>query len=149
MAKYGSFRYGQKRYKSSYTKINWTKDDYYNYYDLNRVEYNTYLIASYLSGLGYNIPNLAIRTDRDETSIEFLSSINRLEQNIKTVQENFINISEFPSPKTWKIGNGFNNTDANRFDNNLYLLFIWSRLAKDNLNYCGTFTCGEEVVLSG
>ena len=58
-------------------KTDWTKDDYYNAEDLNRIEINTQFLAEYLVKIQYPSISLeTVKTDRDMTSIDFISSIN-------------------------------------------------------------------------
>lgn len=127
-------------------KINWTSEDYYNFEDLNRVENNTLEIANYLRAIQYTIPLETVKTDRDMTSIDFLNSINRVERNIESIKNNFLTPPNWQDKKIWSLGMGFDFRDANRLENNLKLLYEWSLIAKDNLVYCGTFSCGEDVI---
>lgn len=125
-------------------KTNWTSEDYYNAEDLNRVEINTEFVASYLRELQYNIPNQIYVVDRDKLSIDFISSINRVESNIEALKDAFITPPGYQQKKTWAVGMGFDYRDANRLERNLQLLYEWAHLAKENLKYCGTFYCGED-----
>ena len=128
-------------------KIDWTANDYYNAEDLNRVESNTKYIADYLTGLSYKIPELEVKTDRDITSIDSVSSINRIEENIEAIEDNFITPPGYQNSKNWALGMSYDYRDANRLENNLKLLYEWALIAKENLVYCGTFACGEEGVI--
>lgn len=125
-------------------KIDWTANDYYNAEDLNRVESNTKYIADYLTGLSYKIPELEVKTDRDITSIDSVSSINRIEENIEAIEDNFITPPGYQNRKNWALGMSYDYRDANRLENNLKLLYEWAYIAKENLVYCGTFYCGED-----
>jgi hypothetical protein len=125
-------------------RTNWTSKDFYNAEDLNRVEANTQFVAEYLNSLYYNITLETIKTDRDMTSIDFLSSINRVEQNIEALKDGFITPPEWQSKRIWSLGMGFDYKDANRLEINLKLLYEWALIAKDNLVYCGTFSCGTD-----
>jgi hypothetical protein len=125
-------------------KRNWTADDYYNDDDLNRVEANTQYIAEYLKDMDYLMPKLTIKTDRDMRSIDFISSINRVENNLDEVKNNFITPIGWQNKKIWSLGKGFDFTDANRLENNLYLLYSLAKIAKENIIYSGTFNCGTD-----
>lgn len=127
-------------------KTDWTSNDYYNADDLNRVEANTQFIAELLEEMQYAIPLGEIRTDRDMTSIDFVSSINRVERNIDAIRENMLTPPSYQAMKVWPQKTGFSYLDANRFEMNLKLLYEWALLIKDNFIYCGTFNCGEEVI---
>lgn len=130
-------------------KLDWKETDYHNYADLNRVENNTLEVANYLNGIQYNIPVLTSKTDRDNSFIDFLSSINRIENNIETVKNSFLIPPGYQGSKAWSIGLGFSYLDAIRLENNLSLLYQWSMIAKDNQRFCGIYNCGEEVIFSG
>lgn len=125
-------------------KTNWTEYDYYNADDLNRVEANIQYIAEYLNSLAYNVILEDVKTDRDMTSIEFLSGINRVERNIDAIRNSFITPPGWLNKKIWALGIGFDYKDANRLENNLKLLYEWAVIVKENLIYCGTFSCGSE-----
>lgn len=128
-------------------KVDWTVDDYCEYSDLNRIEINTQELANYLTGLQYSIPALTHVTVRDISHIDFVSSINRIENNIETIKNNFIQPVGYQNAKTWAVGIGFTYLDAIRLETNLKLLYDLFLVAKNNLRYCGTFACGEEGVI--
>lgn len=125
-------------------KTNWTIEDYYNADDLNRVEANTQYIAEYLNSLDYYITLETVKTDRDMMSLDFISSINRVERNIETIKNNFLTPPGYQNSKIWSLGKGFDYSDANRLESNLYLLYLYAKIAKDNLIYCGTLECGSD-----
>jgi hypothetical protein len=129
-------------------KTNWTNEDYYNAEDINRVENNTLEVANYLNDLQYVISLETVKTDRNMTSIDFLSSINRIERNIDTIKNNFLIPPDYQNKKNWTLGMGFSYLDANRWENNLNSLYKWALAVKDNYKYCGTFYIGEEVILN-
>lgn len=127
-------------------KVNWNSNDYYNFADLNRVESNIQFVADYLVSMGYAIPLEAIVTNRDMLSIDFVSSINRVERNLDSIRANLITPPTYQDMKVWSKGMGFNFDDANRYERNLLLLYKWADLIAQSFKYCGTFNCGEEVV---
>lgn len=125
-------------------KTDWTSDDYHNAEDLNRVEYNTQFVAEFLENIGYTIPLDTVITNRTIDYIDFISSINRVEQNLDSIRENFITPPGYEPMKTWTNKMGFSYKDANRLENNLELLYEWAKNVYENLKYCGTFYAGEE-----
>lgn len=125
---------------------NWESNDNYNFDDLNRVENNTSYVAAFLRSIQYQIPTQTIVTNRDKTSIDFISGINRVENNIEQLKNAFVSPPGYQPKKIWTVGIGFNHNDANRLESNLKLLYDWAHLAKDNLRYCGTFVCGGDVI---
>lgn len=128
-------------------KTDWTSSDYYNADDLNRVEVNTQFVANYLRDIQYNIPVLVSVEGRTAKSIEFISSVNRVEDNVESIRTNFLTPPGYQDKKTWYLGRGFDFKDANRLEQNLQLLYDWAVIAKENQIYCGTFACGEEGVI--
>lgn len=125
-------------------KLNWKDTDKYNAADFNRVENNTVEVANRLNDLMYLISLGATNTGRDTSYIDFISSINRIENNIDIIKNGFLSPPGWQDKKTWSVGMGFDYKDANRLENNLFLLYSWSQIAKDNLIYSGTFNCGAD-----
>lgn len=125
-------------------KTDWTREDYYDADDLNRVEANTQFIARYLREIQYNVPALTSIEDRTPESIDFISSINRVEGNIESIRTSFLTPPGYQERKIWALGMGFDYRDANRLENNLSLLYEWAIKAKENQVFCGTFACGAE-----
>ena len=128
-------------------KTDWTKDDFYNFEDLDAVEINTEFIAALLSDLGVTV-NLSTVKNRTMYSFEYFDSLNRIESNIKTLADNFYVPTGWITPKTnWQSGHRFDYRDANRLEKNLLLLYTLLMNVFESLKYCGTFTCGEEDVI--
>ncbi|MBU3208680.1 Ig-like domain-containing protein [Clostridium algidicarnis] len=127
-------------------KTNWDPEDFYNAEDLNRVEINT----QYISELANQLftPNIKLDTvvvDRNYSTIEFAESLNRVENNI---QKLFLKgISKLQPMKTnWLVGDTFSFKDANRYEQNLDILYPVFKYNLFNINYCGTLNCGEENI---
>lgn len=127
-------------------KIDWGPDDYYNAEDFNRVENNTLEVVKLINELlGSDIKLEPVVTNRNYSSIEFPDSLNRIERNIE--KDSSLNLNGIvPMKTTWKVGDSFSYRDANRLENNLYI--IYSLLIKNigNVPYCGTFNCGSQVI---
>lgn len=125
-------------------KIDWTREDVINYDDFNAVEHDTETIRQYLNSISYEVPALTVKTNRDKTSIDYLSSINRIEQNLEAIRQNFVTPLGYLGSKTWEVGTGFDYNDANRLEKNVKMLMELGLLVYDNFRYCGTITCGDE-----
>lgn len=125
-------------------KLDWTKDDYFNAEDFNRIEANTQFVHDYLYNMQYDISLSGINIGRDSTSIDFISSINRIEENIESLKSGFLTPPGWQNTETWLLGKSFDYTDANRLESNLNLLYEYAKLAKDCLIYSGTFNCGTD-----
>jgi len=126
-------------------KTDWSSEDCYNFEDLNRVESNTKIVAG-LVKLFDRIPDLETNTNRDMSSIEFAESLNRIENNIKILGERRI-LPGWISPKMdWEHNQKFSYVDANRLEKNLKLLYEYYKGNSSLFQYCGAYTCGEEVI---
>ncbi|OMF54673.1 hypothetical protein BK138_16065 [Paenibacillus rhizosphaerae] len=126
-------------------KLNWNKDDYYNFDDLNRVENNTEVVAE-LVGYFVTLPTLNFITDRDMSSIDFADSLNRVEGNIDVLGQRHKPEGWIQNKTDWSANDPFSFSDAVRLESNLALLYSYYKSNLANFNYCGAFTCGEELV---
>lgn len=127
-------------------KLNWTEDNYYNAEDLNRVETNTLEVAQLIEQLiGVNVNLESTVTNRDYSSIEFADSLNRVERNLEKLS--VLDLDGLRQLKTnWQVGDSFSYKDAVRLENNLSILYNVLSKNITNINYCGVFNCGEEVI---
>lgn len=130
------------------SKLDWSPNDFINYDDFNRIENNVQEVAAYLNSIQYSVPILAIVVDRNYSWIDFISSINRIEQNIETIRTSFITPGGYGPAKTWSAGKGFSFEDANRLERNLALLLNLGMLVYESFVYCGSFICGQALPLS-
>lgn len=129
-------------------KIDWEPTDYYNFEDLNRVEYYTQLVSELVVFFRGNTAANNFFSERDMTSIEFADSLNRLEKNIEVLLSELNNPTGTIQPKTdWWYNTSFSYIDANRLETNLLLLYKYVQGNINNFKYCGTFTCGDEGVI--
>lgn len=128
-------------------KTDWKKEDFINSSDFNRIEGNTDEVRNYLNSIQYDIPTLTTITNRTNASIDFVSSINRIENNIEVIKNNFATPLDWKPKVNWSLGLGFTHDDVNRLENNLKSLLELGQLAFQNFKYCGTVTCGEEGVI--
>lgn len=125
------------------TPKTFTKDDYYNFEDLNRVENNTEVITTLLN-LYFKQTNIVINKLRDMRTIEFSDSLNRVEGNMDVLKNNFYTPLQWEKPKTnWEAEDSFSYEDANRLEKNLLALFNLINGNIDNFQYCGAYICGE------
>ncbi|MEG0133491.1 MAG: hypothetical protein RR891_06005 [Clostridium sp.] len=116
-------------------KTNWSKDDYYNAEDLNRVENNTKVVADMLG-----VQTTNIITNRDYSSLLFSETLNRIESSIEAL--NVINMEWQKMKTTWVEGEPFSYKDANRLEVNIANLYsILSRNLRSQ-KYCGNTICG-------
>ena len=128
-------------------KTNWTAQDYYTHYDLNRVEDMTLEVTDEVNEyLNIHIINTLVR-NRNMYAIEYASSLNRIEGNIKRLGDYLAYIT-LETPKTdWKYDDPFDYRDANRLEQNLLLMYVYLTGNKNNQNrYCGQVIAGEKGV---
>ncbi|MBB6716375.1 hypothetical protein [Clostridium gasigenes] len=127
-------------------KSDWKSEDSYNAEDLNRVEINTLEVASLIEQVvDINVNLEETTTTRNYSSIEFADSLNRVERNLQKLS--VINLNGLKDLKTtWKVGDSFSYVDAIRLENNLVILHKVLEENLININYCGTFNCGEGVI---
>lgn len=126
-------------------KTDWTKDDYYNAVDLNRVEANTQCIKDYLVELGYT-PNIGIIKSWVVLDFIDINDINRVENNIEALGVSFYKPTDWGDKENWIADKKFNYLDAIRYENNIKILMEMIKLIKDNIKYSGAFSAGEEVI---
>lgn len=126
-------------------KTDWNSQDYYNFYDLNRVESNTQIIVDLLRLFDTNV-NLDINKNRDMKTIEFADSINRIEGNIELLRQRYTPLGWEESKLDWLWDDPFSYKDANRLERNLFALYRHYKGNLDNRRHCGAYTCGEEVI---
>lgn len=124
-------------------KTDWTKEDYYNSDDLNRVEANTEYLARSLAAAGYTMVLEPVETGRGYTRIELTDDLNRVERNIHALVMGFIQPPDYVQPKIWEPG-PHDYRDANRLEQNLQLLYDWLLAVVAGFKHCGAFACGEE-----
>lgn len=125
----------------------WDNADYYNYWELNRIEEITKNMPELISVLKECPPVTNVIADRNIESIEFKDSLNRLEGNIKKLIEQLNNPPGTVEPKTyWWYNMPFSFEDANRLEQNLKLMYEHVVGNLGYIRHCGMYTCGEEVI---
>lgn len=151
-----------------YTKLDWLQTEKYNYYDVNRLESNMQELATLIQAIGYTTGNYTFVTNRTATDIEYISSINRIEDILEDMQSKFgvpsftfttldsknIKFSDLGvgetfatfdlSKKKWYVGTTFSYLDANRWENLVSLFKYYTEVIPMSYQYCGTFDCGED-----
>ena len=126
-------------------KLDWLPSDYYNAEDLNRVEQATLVVRDRVIVFrGQIVPIDGTNTTRDETTIEFADSLNRIETNILRLKLTFPETYLFNSSKTdWTYDSPFTFVDARRLEQDLYNM--WYRI-ENNISYipyAGQLYAGE------
>ena len=123
-------------------KLNWTKDDYYNFQDLNRVENNTGVIRELQAIMDSDIPLVTV-INRDMKSIDFYDSWNRVENNINLLGQRYIPVGWIVPKTDWVENTKFDYNDARRMELDLNLLYMHYQGNVDRLRYSGIHSCGE------
>jgi len=127
-------------------KTDWTREDYYNAEDINRVEANTQFVADYLESMGYIAELQEVKPNWTMEDFPTIGEINRIEKNIDALRECFYMLPGYRAMKIWPQVPRFSYEDANRYERNLELLYKWAQLTFEGYRYCGTFYSGEEVI---
>lgn len=124
--------------------------DYYNYYDLNRVETNCDMVADSIATIKTR-PAITTVTNRTQASIDYFDSLNRIEGNIGTIKDAIGQPLTWTTPKTnWVSAySSFGYADANRLESNLYELYKLTSNVIDEMEYCGAITAGQSFNLGG
>jgi hypothetical protein len=125
----------------------WAASDTIGFADFNRIETNVGILADYLTEIQYELPERVDVVGRTQASMEYLSSINRLETNIDGIRQSFVTPVEYPGFKEWSLGMGFTAGDINRLELDLALLYQYAQLVPPSFKYCGELVCGTEEFL--
>lgn len=124
-------------------KLNWLPTNSIEAADWNRIENNVQEVATYLNSINYTLPAMSFTTNRTQTSVDYLTSINRIEQNLESIRTSFVTPPGYLPGETWAVGKGFDYTDANRLESNVQLLMEYGVLAFKSYRYCGVAICGQ------
>jgi chitodextrinase len=117
-----------------------------NYAEVNQVEANTAALAAYMQKLQYNIPALSVLSNRDQTFVDTIKSINRLEDNIDALRTSFMTPPGYLTKKLWGVGVRLYYDDPNRWEKNLQNLFDYAVSVQKSMIYCGDVTAGAFTI---
>ncbi len=121
--------------------VNKTAKGYYNISDLNRVETASEYIAALLSGEGYYV-TLTTKKDWVITDIPTVAEVQRYVNNVKFCVSQFISVGlELPEDV-----NGIDIIAANNIEKTLVRISESVQKMKENYRYCGTITCGGDLL---
>jgi hypothetical protein len=127
-------------------KTNWQATDYINAVDFNRLENNIAEVRAYLLSIGYSVDAITIITNRNNASFDYISSINRIENNLDSLQLSYYMPAGWQSKKTWDVTKGFTFQDVNRLENNINLLMDMAQNNVLSIPSCGVAICGGSEV---
>lgn len=126
-------------------KTDWLSTDFINCADWNRIEQNMSDLAAYLNSIQYVVPPLTTVTNRTVTTIDYLSSINRIEANMEAIHKAFsMDPPGYLASKVWTVGQGFTNGDVNRLEYNTQIITTYADLVQRSFRRCGNFTTGNQ-----
>lgn len=125
-------------------KLNWLPTDAINATDFNRIENNTREVVDFLNSIQYPVPAMTHVTNRTQSSLDYLSSINRIEQNLEAIRMAFVTPPGYLGAKIWTVGKGFTHEDAIRLEQNVKQLMEYGVLVVESFVYSGAWTCGME-----
>lgn len=127
-------------------KVNWIDADYYNGTDINRVENNIGYVRQMLIALDYTVPVLTINNSRLYNSVDYVSSINRIESNLDALRLSFVTPAEWQPIVTWSFAKKMTPADANRWELSAKQLYDLATVVPQSFRFSGTFFPGEEVL---
>jgi hypothetical protein len=126
------------------SKIDWKSTDKINFADFNRIESNTSIVRNFIEALQFIVPTITTVTNRTNTYLEYLSSINRIESNIESIKANFLTPIGYGGSETWTLGKGFDYEDANRIEGNLVKLLLDGEKVFLSYIYSGQVNAGHQ-----
>jgi hypothetical protein len=129
-------------------KTDWTPNDYYDHYALNRVELMTEIVKENTEKFRNKTITLVSVLNRTKESIEYADSLRRIEQNILFLGNDLNTPTGFITPYTnWSYNAPFNYEDANRLEKNLVILNNYVAGNLSAWRYCGQYIMGDEGVI--
>lgn len=123
-------------------KTNWLSTDFMSPLDMDRIENNINQLATYLRSIQYQIPMLEVKTNRTRESIDYLSDINRIEQNLEAIRLRFLTPPNYLQQKVWTKEKTFDYNDANRLESNTQLMNEYAGKVVSSFRYCGAINVG-------
>jgi hypothetical protein len=123
-------------------KTNWLSTDFLSASEMNRIENNINLLAIHLRSIQYQIPSIEVKTNRTRLSIDYLSDINRIEQNLEALRLRFLTPPNYLEAKVWTKEKTFDYNDANRLESNTQLMREYADKVVSNFRYCGAINTG-------
>jgi hypothetical protein len=123
-------------------KTNWLSTDFMGPLDMDRIEQNINQLAIYLRSIQYQIPALEIKMNRTRESIDYLSDINRIEQNLEVIKLRFLTPPNYLQSKVWTKDKAFDFNDANRLESNTQLMREYADKVVSSFRYCGALSAG-------
>ena len=117
----------------------------YNYTDLNRIENNCQYVMNLLntSGLFYIPVKIEVKTNWTIKDIPNIKDINRIRQNIITLQNGMTLGKGY---EEIEFSNTLNYIKANILEKDLYLIKRMLETCKKELRKCNTFYCGTNGI---
>lgn len=121
------------------SKWTWTPLEYLNYWDLNRIEYNTRYLYDWLQENGYVTRGVTTKTDWTKEDIPRWSDFQRIRENVDYLQECYFSIPEW---REIVYNNTIDSDQMNAFEWDLHLIDLWlSRMVSFKV-YSGTIYAG-------
>ena len=103
-------------------KWTWTPLEYLNFWDLNRIEYNTRYLYDWLQQEGYGTRTLTTKTNWTKEDIPRWSDIQRIRENVDYLQECYFSIPEW---REIVYNDTIDASQMNAFEWDLHLIDLW------------------------
>ena len=126
-------------------KTDWTKDDYFNVHDAERIEINGLVLNDMLKRIGINV----LYTDRlvewNYSTLPYANYIARIKRNVKNMVDRFYVYKSTPTINTFT-SIKFTFEDANAIEISLRDMYELCNSIMNSLTYCGAYTLGTENI---
>ncbi|MEK4239057.1 hypothetical protein [Paenibacillus sp. FSL H7-0714] len=103
--------------------LNWTAADYYNHADMSRVEINTKAVQDLMASKGFAVTIQEGVYSRNIWWVPFKEEFTRIEANLEALRKRYTPVGWRTRDLPWTADSPFSYIDANRWENNLNLLW--------------------------
>ena len=114
------------------------------YTDLNRIENNSLYLKEQLEQYGY-LATVDVKLDWEMTDFLKLEDINRIKQNVINLIDGYYSLPW--SPVISLVPTTLDFEQVNEIEKMLFDLDYILNNMIDGFRYCGTFVCGQEIVI--
>ena len=115
-----------------------------NYVDLNRVEGNCVYLQERLQSYGY-MASVNVKLDWTVEDFFRLADLNRIKQNVLNLAEVYYTLPTTPTITLLPLT--LNYTQLNDIEKFIFDLNVILERMIDSFIYCGTFNCGQEIII--
>lgn len=122
------------------SKWTWTPLEYLNYWDLNRIEYNTRYLYNWLQENGYGAKEITTKTNWTKEDIPLRKDVDRIRGNVDDLQTCYFAIPEW---REIVYNNTIDAKQMNAIEWDLHLIDEWLSKMVSQFVYSGELYAGE------